>query len=291
MSLELVLPGLIVVALSAASGLVRWRLEPMATVRVLSGIAAIAASTTMLILVTGVAGVATRVPFVSSIVELCGLIPRRHNVSYVEGAAASLLAAVVALRMWRVIQRRRWAVQGTRGRRLAVLDTAEPIAYAAPGSPGCVVVSRGLLDALEPRERQVVFAHERAHLRLNHHRYLLVGELSLAVVPLLGRVVEQLRLATERSADESAVSALGGDRRLVATTIAHAAVTTSVFHGTVGALGGASVPMRVQALLSPLTGTDSRWVAMATAVTVLVAVGGSAQTHHLYRVISHVCGL
>ena len=54
------------------------------------------------------------------------------------------------------------------------------IAFAVPGDPGCVVVSRGLLDRLEPRERKVVFAHERAHLRLGHHRYLHASEVAAA---------------------------------------------------------------------------------------------------------------
>jgi Zn-dependent protease with chaperone function len=97
---------------------------------------------------------------------------------------------------------------------LSILDTAEPIAYAAPGDPGCVVVSKGLLDVLAPRERQVVLAHERAHLHHNHHRYLLAAELAVAVVPVLRPLVVQIRFATERSADESAVAALGGDREL-----------------------------------------------------------------------------
>lgn len=287
MSIGLVLPGLVVVALSTAAGLVRWRLQPMTSVRVLAGIAAVAATTMMLILVTAVAGFASRLPVVSLITEWCGLVPRGHDISTFEGAVALVLAAAISARMWRVMGRRRRAVEGTGGRRLTVLETAEPIAYAAPGRPGCVVVSRGLLEALEPRERQVVLAHERAHLLLNHHRYLLIGEFSLAVVPLLGPLIGQVRLATERSADESAAAALGGDRRLVATTIARAAVTTSAFHGTVGSLGGASVPMRVEALLAPPTGGDSKWMAMS--VSLVLVIAGTAQTHHLFRIVQHVC--
>jgi len=174
-----------------------------------------------------------------------------------------------------------------------VVDSPELIAYAAPGDPGCVVVSRGLLDALEPRERQVVLAHERAHLYHGHHRYLLAGEIAVAIVPFLGPLVDQIRLATERSADESAAEALGGDRRLVARTIARAAITRTVHDGLVGAFGGASVPARVQALIGPpqnpaLTVAAFPVIGATAAVTVLA---GSVQVHHFVELIEHVCGL
>jgi Zn-dependent protease with chaperone function len=200
MSLGLLLPGLIVVIVSTASGMVRWRLAPMAVARILTAIAAIAASTVLLVLFAAVGGLATQMPIVAQFVELCGVSPQ-HDVGVLEGGIASVLVVVIAVRACRVLQRRRLAVKGTQGRRFAILDTAEPIAYAAPGDPGCVVVSRGLLGDLDPGEREVVLAHERAHLRLNHHRYLLAGELSLAAVPLLGPLVDLLRLATERRAD------------------------------------------------------------------------------------------
>ena len=36
-------------------------------------------------------------------------------------------------------------------------------AYAVPGWPGRIVVTAGMLDALNPDERRVLLAHERAH--------------------------------------------------------------------------------------------------------------------------------
>ena len=293
MSIDFVVPGLVLVVVATVAGVIPWRLQPMATVKVLAGIAAIAALTVLAVLLAAVVGLAAQVPGVVSIVEWCGLFPQQHDVGFIEGAIAAAFAALVGVRITRVLRRWSFAVEGTQGRRFLILNTAEPIAYAAPGDPGCVVVSQGLLAALDPAERSVVLAHERAHLHLNHHRYLLAAELSVAVVPLLRPLVEQLRLATERSADESAAGAVDGNRRLVATTIAHAALMASSFGGTVGALGGASVPKRVEALLSPVGATSAAWRSTTTAVAVgaVMAVAGTAQAHHLVRVVSHLCQL
>lgn len=156
---------------------------------------------------------------------------------------------------------------------------------------GWVVVSRGLLDALAPRERQVVVAHERAHLHHKHHRYLLAGELAVAVVPTLRPLVAEFRSATERSADESAVVALGGDRQLVALTVARAAITRSAYDGLVGAFGGASIPDRVNALVGPPDRVASTVFALSVGATtaVLAVAAGSLEAHHLVELIGHVC--
>lgn len=291
MSLGLLLPGVIVLGLGVATGMVRWQLSPMGMVRLLAGVALVAASTVLVVLFAAVGGFASRLPVVAPLVDLCGFLPRQHDVGLVTGVTASVLALAIAARAWRVLHLRRRAVEGTQGRRFLILETAEPIAYAAPGDPGCVVVSRGLLADLSPAEREVVLAHERAHLHLGHHRYLMAGELALAAVPLLGPLVDRLRLATERSADEWAAAAVGGDRRLVAETIARAAVMTSAFPGPVGALGGGSVAARVEALLgSAPADTPSRMgVASAVAVVFVALAAGTAQAHHLLAILRHIC--
>lgn len=293
MSLAVVAPALVAIACGVVAGWFRWPVRPMLVVRIQTGIAVVVAATTSVVLATIVLGVAARSALVLSLIEWCPVVPLHHHVRPIEGAAAAVLLGVGAWRARRVLVRRRWAVEGTQGRRLAVLDSAEPIAYAAPGDPGCVVISRGLLDALAPRERQVVLAHERAHLHHRHHRYLLAGELSRAVVPLLGPLVAQLRLATERSADEAAVHSLGGDRRLVARTIARAAITRSAHAGLVGAIGGASVPARVQALIGPPdpAGSTVLGIAAGAITTVTVVAAGSVQVHHLAGLIDHLCHL
>mgnify|MGYP001823710363 CR=1 FL=1 len=293
MSFELILPALIAIACGVAAGWFRLPLRPMVAVRVLTAIAVVVAATTAVVLAVVVVGFAARSALVLSLIQWCPVVPLHHHVGYAEGTAAVVLLGLGAWRARRVLIRRRWAAEGTQGQSLSVLDCAEPIAYAAPGDPGCVVISRGLLDALAPRERQVVVAHERAHLHHRHHRYLLAGELAVAIVPMLLPLVAQLRLATERSADETAVHVLDGDRQLVAHTIAHAALTRTMHSGLVGGFGGASVPARVAALIGPPDSVTTMALGGSAGALVAVSavVAGSVQIHHLAGLVDHLCHL
>ncbi|MDH4278289.1 MAG: M56 family metallopeptidase [Acidimicrobiia bacterium] len=291
MNVEFVLPGLAVLAVAVALGAGRWPLVPRANVWALTTVAVVAATTVTSVVATMVAGFVLGPVRRAEVVEWCRILPLHHEVTTLEGIAASVASAVMALRVVLVMRRRQAASVSTDGRRVAVLETAKPVAYAAPGKPGCVVVSTGLLSVLEPRERQVVFAHERAHLQLAHHRLLLAGALSVAVVPILAPLVQRLRLATERQADEQAVIAMGGDRQLVATAITKAAITKSSFHGLVPAISGASVVARVEALIGapPSRWTDRTGVVLAAVGTAAVVGAGSIQMHHIWVLAEHIC--
>ncbi|MEV5573351.1 M56 family metallopeptidase [Spirillospora sp. NPDC052269] len=148
------------------------------------------------------------------------------------GVIAVALFAFACVVAGRVVRRN---VSGTReARRLSrgVLECDEPVAMAVPGRrDGGVLVSRGLLRRLSGPELAVVFRHEETHLRHAHHRYLLVGALTSAVLPFLRPLEARLRLALERWADEETADATG-DRVLVAQTIAKVALA-----GTAGRLG------------------------------------------------------
>jgi Zn-dependent protease with chaperone function len=291
MSISLILPGIAAVLVAVAAGFMRWSIAPRTAMRVLTAVAALTSTTVFVVAATTAGGLVGRSGIGLAILERCPRLSAHHQVGTLEGLLSVVALGFMVFRMCRVVRVRRWAVSGTKGRHLAILDTDEPIAYAAPGKPGCVVVSRGLLRELDSNERRVLFAHERAHLAQNHHRYLLVGALAHAVVPVLGRLVRQIQLATERCADEVAVAATGGDREAVAATIGRAALATAAFGGTLGAFGGGSIPVRVEALLgepdrSVVTGL--LFVAVAVAVGALAA--SSLQMHHLYGLAAHVCG-
>ncbi len=291
MTFGAILPALVVVLVASAAGLIRWPVKPMTAMLALSVTAAVGAGTLLFVALVGVVGVVGRSAMVLSMARWCPLVPFHHDITVVEGVVSMAFVAVVTWRIRRVLFRRRWASEGTEGRRLAVLDTDEPIAYAAPGSPGCVVVSQGMLAALDAQERRVLFAHERAHLDLNHHRYLMVAELAVAVLPTLAPLAAQLRLATERSADDVAARALGDDRHLVARSIARAAVSAGEYHKVVGGFGGGSVPLRVDALLGPQPRpTVLRLGAIASLGVALSAVGvGGLQLHHVALLVGHLC--
>ncbi|TQJ90967.1 M56 family metallopeptidase [Streptomyces sp. SLBN-31] len=137
---------------------------------------------------------------------------------------------------------------------LWVRRDVRPDAYALPGRPGRIVVTTGMLRALSAREREVLFAHERAHLMGRHHLFLAGAELAVALHPALRGLRAPLSYALERWADESAARATG-DRALTARAVGRAALAA-------GAAGPAPrprlsltatagpVPRRVTALLN-----------------------------------------
>ena len=61
--------------------------------------------------------------------------------------------------------------------------------HALPGSPGRIVVSGRLLDALNDRGRAALLAHEHAHLAGRHHLFTTVAHLAAAANPLLLQVL------------------------------------------------------------------------------------------------------
>ncbi|MEL7158575.1 MAG: hypothetical protein AAFN30_18535, partial [Actinomycetota bacterium] len=90
---------------------------------------------------------------------------------------------------------------------------------------------------------------------------------------------------------EEAVTAMGGDRHLVASAITKAAISKSSFGGLVPAINGASVVARVEALIGH---PPSRWatragLALAVAGTGSAVAAGSIQLHHLWVLAEHVC--
>jgi beta-lactamase regulating signal transducer with metallopeptidase domain len=134
-------------------------------------------------------------------------------------------------------------------------DTAD--AYALPGIPvpgarsGRVVVTRGMLRALAPAEREVLLAHERAHLACRHHLFIAATEVAAAVHPLLRPLRDGLCYAVERWADEEAAARVA-DRPLTARAIGRAALAgagaTAAPRRVLAAAAG-PVPRRVAALL------------------------------------------
>ncbi|MER5511711.1 M56 family metallopeptidase [Streptomyces sp. NPDC002766] len=134
---------------------------------------------------------------------------------------------------------------------LAVLDDDVPQAFALPGAPGRIVVSRGMLRCLGDAEREAMLAHERAHLHGRHHLFQTVWRLTAAVTPLLRPLAEAGGFALERWADEEAAARVGS-RTVVARAVGRAALASAaVVRPAALAATGGSVPQRVQALLSP----------------------------------------
>jgi Zn-dependent protease with chaperone function len=158
---------------------------------------------------------------------------------------------------------------------LVVLDHERPDAFATPGASGRIVITTGLLRALTVEERRALFAHEASHLAHRHAWWLLAADLATAANPLLTRTGRAVGHAVERWADEDAAREVT-DRRLVARTLARAALLTRATAATsLGATGG-DVPGRVRALLGPPP--RPRVVPLAVLVVLLVATTVAAGT-------------
>ncbi|MER7838163.1 M48 family metalloprotease [Streptomyces sp. NPDC096040] len=172
---------------------------------------------------------------------------------------------------------------------LCVVDSPHPDAYALPGRPHRIVVTTAMLRSLGAAEREALFAHERAHNRAGHHYFLAVAELTAHCHPALRRVRETIRLAAERDADEAAATAVG-DRRLIATAIAraalagHASPTTRPDFAPAATTG--PVSQRVAALLGPAgkrpraTRTTAFLLVVCTLLSVAAGTAGVVDFHH-----------
>ncbi|QLJ03237.1 M56 family metallopeptidase [Streptomyces sp. NEAU-sy36] len=160
--------------------------------------------------------------------------------------------AVAAVRQTRqLLWARREAAAVPGDTELTVLDDEVPQAFALPGAPGRIVVSRGMLRCLGDDERAALLAHERAHLRGRHHLYLALWRLTAAVTPLLRPLADAGGFVLERWADEDAATHVGS-RTVVARAVGRAALASAAAHRQrqLAATGGA-VPQRVRALLAP----------------------------------------
>ncbi|MFJ3279814.1 M48 family metalloprotease [Streptomyces halstedii] len=202
-------------------------------------------------------------------------------------AGAVMVAQLVLLvRRWmqhRAVLGRAWAVadEGTSDGDVLVVPGTDVDAFALPGyrgRRGRVVVTAAMVRTLKEGEREVLLAHERAHLAGRHHLLSAVVDLAAVVHPAIRGVRDALAFHLERWADEVA-AAVAGDRRAAAAAIARAALARSAHgrearHPLLSATSG-PVPRRVQALLLPEPtaprGGARRAGAVALAGTVVVA--------------------
>lgn len=193
-------------------------------------------------------------------------------ISKIEAALAGVLLAAALVAGVRMLWRRVRALAAATleaaclpgpNRLVAVQDTV-PDAYALPGLPGRVVVSTGMLDALDDADREAMLAHERAHLTCHHYAFVAATRLAATCNPLLRPVASAVAYTVERWADERAADECG-DRRQVARAVGRAALATTrhpgrrripgAVLGLLGRrrsalLGAGPVPRRVAALLA-----------------------------------------
>lgn len=159
------------------------------------------------------------------------------------------------------------------GGSLVVVAQQEAYAFAVPGRPfrrdePRILVSEGMLRVLDGRQRRVLFAHERAHLRHGHHRFRLLAQVAGAINPLLRPAEDAMVFLCERWADEQAAAEVG-DRRLCARSLSAAALATSGGPAGLAAFHEHEVTQRVRALLRPQRGI----LGLACLVGLILVIG------------------
>ncbi|MFD7735090.1 M48 family metalloprotease [Kitasatospora phosalacinea] len=210
-------------------------------------------------------------------------------VSAAAGAVLAVQAGALLVRWWRqrAVVVRAWAlvrgqvpVDGEPGGDVLVVADDRPEAFALPGLRGAggrVVVSTGMLRILDAAGREVLLAHERAHLRGRHRLLSALVDLAGAVHPAVRGLAPVLDFQLERWADEAA-AARAGDRRTAAAALARAALAAGARpeRGPVMAVGAGPVPRRVAALLGPVPERPRGRAARAGAWGLAAAVSGVA---------------
>jgi Zn-dependent protease with chaperone function len=292
MTLGVLLPlAAMAVALGLTAGVRPW-LAPAAAARLLTLVAVSSALTVGWALLLIAFGWAITYPSVDNVAAWCMVAtPGHHPVGTVLGFAAlatllvgTIRAVAAAVRFWRTDA----AWRGSDP--VEIIASSEPIAFAVPGRRGTVVVSTGLLGGLPRGQRDALLAHEHAHVRLHHHRYVRATRLAASIVPVLYPLEQWVTLATERWADEAAAATVG-DRRIVADALV-AAASMQVTRGDLLFASASHVEERVGALLAPRT--DRRGLARAAFVAAWASLAVSlvssiVELHHLVAFVQHIC--
>ncbi|MFJ2396406.1 MULTISPECIES: M56 family metallopeptidase [unclassified Streptomyces] len=230
MRINVYLPLFLPLLLTAAAAQVGRRISPAPAARVLTVAAVLTAAASTWALLLLAATLVNEAPLVATETGETGRrLPEPVPVAI--AVAAITLLWLIAFRLVRAL-RAHWATRRVLERlceghppdsELVVAASSTPRAFAIPGTPGRILVTSAMLGALEPAERRVLLAHERAHLTHRHSMLSTAVTLAAAANPVLGPVRTTVAFLVERWADEEAARSVG-DRRTTARALARAAL-------------------------------------------------------------------
>jgi len=295
MRLVIYLPLVVPLLAALAARPLAERLPPAAATWLLSVSALLLAAASSAVLGMLALTAVVRVPVVDVLGKMSGQVIRSDDPASVPVAlAAGALLAAAAASTARALWRRVTALLAAdrQARRLPgsgqVVVTADDAAdaYTLPGLPCRVVITAGMLRALNGPEQRVLLAHERAHAAGLHYLFGTAARLAAAANPLLHPMTAAVGYTMERWADEHA-AAVTGDRQLAARAIARAALAATASPprrppgpGVLGAVTRLTrsrrpgpVPRRVAALLRP---PPQPSLLLLAAGLLLVAVSGAS---------------
>lgn len=285
---SVVLPLLVALALAVIVTTIHRSLPPVLAARAVAvTVVVVAGAAVPTLWIVGL-GYFTHAPFLGSGLRWCIDVFGAHDrISAWIGLPSLLLAATGTLRAARVVRAHRRLRHDHQGF-VEIACHEQPFAFTLPGRGGHVVLSSGLVELLDDDERKVVLAHERAHAKHRHDRYLLVAQLAAATIPMLRPLTSRLQFSLERWADEAAVEECG-DRRFVARTLGKVALRSVTPVGAMS-FAGLGVPARVSALLSAPAPTPR--VPLLIGLWSAIAVTGALaafQVHHLGSLVTALC--
>jgi hypothetical protein len=228
--------------------------------------------------------------------ETPGPIPVPMAVSVI-AAVCLALVGIAAWTDWRAASRAMRAVRAVTAYapagEMIVVRSPAVLAHAVAGkgkTPGRIVVSDGMLRALDTDERRVLLAHERSHLHNRHDRYRRLVRLAARINPLLRPTIGAADLLLERWADEDAAHAVGS-RRLTARALARAALADAAPDRRYAHAGFAAqrVSTRVESLLASVPSRRARLalvLPMALGISaILSAVLATHELSHLFDLL------
>lgn len=290
--LGLVLPAAVVIVATALVSRLAHRLRPWLAAWALTALSVAAVvATAGAVAAIGVDQLAS-VPWLAARIGWCVRVAGGPLAALlVAGSAVAVGAAAVNLT--RTARAQRAAARGFGPDPVVVVRSSEVAALAVPGRPGRsgqIVVTTGMLEALDADERTAMFAHEMAHLRLRHHLFLRVSGLAAAAFPLLRPVHHRVRFATERWADERAAADVHS-RSLVARAVAKGAFAAAGQPLPPGAMAltGCGTQARVAALgEAPASGPRPLEALFATVAGLTVTLAAT-QVHHLVTLALQAC--
>ena len=223
------------------------------------------------------------------------------ELGFIHSATAGLAAAVIsgALLKLLLLERRARRHVGVlkslapSRRPLRIVRTAAPLAAASGIVKPIVLISRGLLDQLDFRERRIVVCHELAHIRHRDAlRNLLFEMLLLGHLPWVRhRLRAHWRQAVEEQADDAVAGRFGAEN--VVATLVHVVRIHLRATPPVLSIAGADPVRRGQRLLSLRDGAAAKTPAFevryasALLVIFLIVVFGH---HALETVLGLITG-
>ncbi|HQU33961.1 MAG TPA: M56 family metallopeptidase [Thermoanaerobaculaceae bacterium] len=243
----------------------------------------------------------------TSVTQVCEVLVQRFEPGGLVTAwlAAGLLGSGVASTAWRLLRSRRRRMtlrvpsyvgvhEPHDGFELVTLPTEAALAYSVAGRGPQVVIARGLRARLDEGQLAAVVAHEYAHLRRHHQRWLDAIDASTGLlwfVPWARRCARAARVALECWADREAAEVADPCSLRDALLVAADAVPA---HRAVASLNGADALVQRIAMLDGDHGRRdlSASTLSLLAFTAVVATAGAVSAGPQLAVLfSHLCPL